>query len=112
MRLSEIGIRYLHFRDLAPGPALRDAEAAADKAEGIAKRKRTSLSKEFIDGYHRQCLDNFDTRKFLERLGPEARVVALFCVEREPTACHRSLLAERLKADGIEIGHVRPGDES
>jgi uncharacterized protein (DUF488 family) len=112
MRLSEIGIRYLHFRDLAPSPALRNAEAAADKAQGIAKRQRTTLSKEFIDGYQRECLDSFETRKFLERLGPEARVVALFCVEREPAACHRSLLAERLQADGIEVGHIRSGDES
>jgi hypothetical protein len=30
-------------------------------------------------------------------------------VERDPAACHRSLLAERLAADlGAEIVHLRP----
>jgi hypothetical protein len=36
-------------------------------------------------------------------------VAALFCVEREPDACHRSLLAERLAADlGVEVVHLLP----
>jgi len=39
--------------------------------------------------------------------------VALFCVEREPAACHRSLLAERLGKDlGIEVEHIIPGGTS
>ena len=109
-KLSELGIRYLHFRDVAPNPGLRDAQAAADKAEGIAKRKRTSLGDVFITGYKRECLDTFDSAAFVDRLGAEAKVVALFCVEREPAACHRSLLADRLERDlGVEITHVIPG---
>ena len=55
------------------------------------------------------CLQQLDSAKFLERLGPEARVVALFCVERDPRACHRSLLAERLQADlDCEVTHLTP----
>ena len=38
-RLAELGIRYLHFRDLAPTPALRQRQAEADKAAGTTKRK-------------------------------------------------------------------------
>jgi hypothetical protein len=31
------------------------------------------------------------------------------CVERDPEACHRSLIAERLAAeDGIDVTHLRP----
>jgi hypothetical protein len=33
----------------------------------------------------------------------------LFCVERDPEACHRSLIAERLADEyGLSILHLRP----
>jgi uncharacterized protein (DUF488 family) len=108
-RLAELGIRYLHFRDLAPPPTLRQRQAEADKAEGTAKRLRAVLSQAFVDGYREHNLATFDSRSFMANLGPEARIVALFCVEREPAACHRSLLAERLQRDlGVEVIHLRP----
>jgi uncharacterized protein (DUF488 family) len=44
-RLAELGIRYLHFRELAPSPELRKRQTAADKAAGVEKRKRTGLVK-------------------------------------------------------------------
>ncbi|MCI0333519.1 MAG: DUF488 domain-containing protein [Planctomycetes bacterium] len=108
-RLGELGIGYLHFRELAPDPALRQRQAEADQAAGTTKRKRTALGDTFITGYRHECLSAFGSRKFVERLGTKARVVALFCVEREPAACHRSLLAERLQQDlGVEIIHLLP----
>jgi uncharacterized protein (DUF488 family) len=108
-RLAELGIRYLHLIELAATPALRQRQFEADKAEGTTKRKRTALSEAFIAGYRREQLAAFDSRKFVEQLGPRARTVALFCVEREPAACHRSLVAERLQQDlGIEVTHLRP----
>lgn len=108
-RLAELAIRYLHLRELAPSPALRQRQAAADKAEGVAKRKRTALSEFFVTAYRAERLATFDSRKFVEQLGPGARVVALFCVEREPAACHRSLLAARLREDlGVEVVHLKP----
>jgi hypothetical protein len=34
---------------------------------------------------------------------------ALLCVERDPEACHRSLIAERLQRDhSFEIEHLGP----
>ena len=39
-RLAELGIRYLHIRELAATPALRQRQAEADEAEGTTKRKR------------------------------------------------------------------------
>jgi uncharacterized protein (DUF488 family) len=110
-RLAEMGIRYLHLRELAPSQALRDRQKAADKAERTTKRQRTLLSDLFITGYCEECLAAFDSRKFIEQLGSNARVVALFCVERAPAACHRSLLAERLHRDlGLEVVHLTPGE--
>jgi len=34
---------------------------------------------------------------------------ALLCVERDPEACHRSLVAQRLaERHGVEVVHLRP----
>jgi uncharacterized protein (DUF488 family) len=108
-RLAELGIRYLHCKELAPSHALRESQKKADKLERTAKRQRSELSQGFAAGYREECLRHFDGRKFLEQLGPQARVVALFCVERAPAACHRSLLAERLHHDlGLEVIHLTP----
>lgn len=109
-RLAEAGIRYRHFRELAPRPELRRRQAAADKAAGASKRRRAALAEAFIAGYREENLRAFDSRKFLEQLDADARVVALLCVEREPAACHRSLLAERLQQDlGAAVAHLTPG---
>jgi len=108
-KLAELGIRYLHFKDLAPSEALRERQYAADKADRVAKRKRTELGEVFVKGYNEEHLRSLDSRKFLEQLGPDARVVALFCVERAAAACHRSLLAERLRQDlDVEVVHLLP----
>lgn len=108
-RLAALGIRYLHLKELAPGQALRQRQAAADQADRIAKRQRTALSDAFVAGYREEHLRGFDSRRFLAQLGDQARVVALFCVERAPAACHRSLVAERLQADlGLEVVHLTP----
>jgi uncharacterized protein (DUF488 family) len=108
-RLAELNIRYLHLKELAPGKALRERQKTADKDGGIAKRQRTELSASFIAGFGAECLQSFDSAKFLERLGGQARVVALFCVERAPAACHRSLVAARLQRDlGLEVAHLTP----
>jgi uncharacterized protein (DUF488 family) len=108
-RLAELGIRYVHFRDLAPSPALRSRQTAADKQAHTRKRQRLALSPEFVAGYQQQCLAEFDSARFAQRLGPDAKAAALFCVEREAAACHRSLLAERPRKDlGVEVVHVTP----
>jgi uncharacterized protein (DUF488 family) len=114
-RLAEVGIRYLHFRELAPTPALRQRQAEADKAKGTTKGKRSALSEAFIAGYRAERLSALDTGKFVEELGTEARTVALFCVEREPAACHRSLLAEQLQHElgaECEVIHLMPNPDA
>jgi Protein of unknown function, DUF488 len=40
---------------------------------------------------------------------PADAASALFCVERDPEACHRSIVAERLAAEfGVPISHIVP----
>ncbi|RME95149.1 MAG: DUF488 domain-containing protein [Verrucomicrobia bacterium] len=108
-RLAELGIRYLHFRELAPDPALRRLQSDADKAERTTKRQRNVLSPPFVEAYLARYLAGFDSRAFIQSLGPTTRVAALFCVERAPEACHRSLVAQRLQEDlGLAVEHLLP----
>jgi len=108
-RLAELGIRYMHRRDLAPSKTVRERQYTADKLSKTAKRQRATLSPEFIDAYREEILADFDSAQFIADLGPEARVVALLCVEREPAACHRSLVAERLEEDlSVTVKHILP----
>jgi uncharacterized protein (DUF488 family) len=108
-RLAEAGIRYRHCVDLAPSRALRERQYAVDRADRVAKRQRTELSPTFVEGYTAERLGAFDSAAFCAQLGAEARVVALFCVEREAPACHRSLVADRLSRDlGVPVVHLTP----
>ena len=108
-RLAPMGIRYLHFPDLAPGSEVRARQAAADRLTRTAKRKRMMLSEDFIRGYREDHLRHLDGAGFLERVGRDARVIVLFCVERDPAACHRSLLAGGLQdLLDCEVLHLTP----
>ena len=108
-RLEELGIRYIYRKDLGPTKTVREKQAAADKATKTAKRKRTELGEAFIEAYHAECLNAFDPQSLLDELEPDARVVALFCVETAPEACHRSLVADKLvETFGLVIEDILP----
>ena len=108
-RLAELGIRYLHRKDLAPTQAVRDRQAEADKATKTAKRKRTTLGEAFVTAYHTECLAAFDSQSLLADLEEDAQVVALFCVEKNPEACHRSLVADKLRQElKLEVEDIMP----
>jgi uncharacterized protein (DUF488 family) len=108
-RLAELGIRYLHRKDLAPTKSVRERQAEADKVTKTAKRQRTALGKVFVEAYQTECLEHFDPQSLLDDLEPDAKVVALFCVEREPAACHRSLVAEKLADElNLQVEHIMP----
>jgi uncharacterized protein (DUF488 family) len=105
-RLAELGVEYVHRIDLAPSTEVRRAQYAVDAASGVGKRSRTELSEAFIQAYEEQ-LHDFDPRAFLDELATGGPVV-LFCVEREPSACHRGLVARRLAAAGAKVDHLTP----
>ena len=108
-RLTELGIRYIYRKDLGPTKAVREKQAAADKATKTAKRKRTELGAAFIEAYHTECLDAFDPQSLLDELESDAKVVALFCVEAAPEACHRSLVADKLaNTFNLEVDNILP----
>jgi uncharacterized protein (DUF488 family) len=106
-RLSELGIRYVHRRELAPTQKIRDRQAQADREAGEGKRSRTALAPAFVDAFRSERLAGFDSAGFIRELGQDVRAVALFCVESEPQACHRSLVSERLARDlNLPVEHL------
>jgi uncharacterized protein (DUF488 family) len=106
-RLGDLGIAYVHRLDLAPSTSTRGQQYAEDARVGIGKRDRAELAPAFKKAYAEECLNAFDAEGFLGEMGSE-QPVALFCVEREATACHRSLVAERLAGAGASVRHVLP----
>ena len=108
-RLAEMGIQYLHLKELAPAPELRQLQYEVDKAAGVAKRQRELLSRPFAAAYRETILANFEPESWLEQVGGDDRVVALCCVERAPAACHRSIVARKLEESlGLSVRHILP----
>jgi uncharacterized protein YeaO (DUF488 family) len=96
------------MKDLAPTTELRRLQYREDDRRGVGKRNRIALAPEYAARYTREILDPFDLGALVTEL-PDDSVTALFCVERDPQACHRSLVAERLRAEyGVAITDLRP----
>jgi uncharacterized protein (DUF488 family) len=105
--LSEAGISYSHLKELAPTTELRQAQYRADDRGGEGKRSRTVLSPEYAGGYTEEILERADLGPIVRWIGGSK--AALLCVERDPEACHRSLIAARLQRDwGFSVEDLRP----
>jgi uncharacterized protein (DUF488 family) len=101
--LAGAGFGYEHRKELAPTTELREVQYREDAKAGVGKRSRDRLAPEYVRRYTAEILD----RVVLE---PPSATSALLCVERDPEACHRSLIAERLAAEhGVAVTHLRPG---
>ena len=99
-KLRELGIKYLHILELAPTNDIRDLQKKDDEKLGTAKRDRSFLGNIFIKEYEEKILNHFDLNILLQNLSNiNSKKVVLFCVEHEPTACHRSIVAEKLKKE-------------
>jgi hypothetical protein len=106
--LAEAGFGYRHLPELAPTTELRHLQYAADDAAGVGKRSRRELAPEYAERYRREILDCADLGVLLDSL-PEDGIGALMCVERDPDACHRSIIARRLAdEDGFAVLDLRP----
>jgi uncharacterized protein (DUF488 family) len=105
--LASAGIEYRHHPELAPTTELRQLQYAEDARLGEGKRSRSRLSPEYVERYTREILDAVDLGPIVEAL-PRDGLGALFCVERDPEACHRSLIAQRMAEEhGLEVVHLR-----
>lgn len=96
-KLNDLEIKYGYVPDLAPTTEIRELQKEIDEEKGELKRERQELGKVFVIEYKNRILKNFDFEKFFESLDQiGASRVALFCVEENNEACHRSVVAERL----------------
>jgi uncharacterized protein (DUF488 family) len=106
--LAQAGIEYRHHLELAPTTELRHLQYAEDARQGVGKRSRVELAPEYTRRYIEEILDPVGVERLASEL-PGDGAGALFCVERDPEACHRSLVAARLAAEhGVSVTHLRP----
>jgi uncharacterized protein (DUF488 family) len=106
--LAQAGIDYRHHRELAPTTELRQLQYREDARQGVGKRERIRLAPEYVERYTKEILDRVDLAPIVEEM-PRDGATALFCVERDPEACHRSLIADRLtNRYGVRMEHLRP----
>lgn len=105
--LAEAGIGYSHLPELAPTTAMRQLQYEEDARKGEGKRSRTELAPAYAQHYTEEVLDRVDLDPVVRFVGDDR--AALLCVERDPEACHRSLIAARLEREhGIEVTHLKP----
>jgi uncharacterized protein (DUF488 family) len=99
-RLEDEGIAYAHFVELGDPKPGRDA-ARAGRYEA------------FHDIYTRH-LQRADSRIALQSLAGlvESEPTCLLCFERDPATCHRSLIANHLTMNGVNIFHLYADDPS
>ncbi|MFA5268228.1 MAG: DUF488 domain-containing protein [Methanoregula sp.] len=91
--LEAIGVSYLHLPEL-----------------GIESRRRRNLSEEGLVALLQSFEQELDSKgASLNRIKDLAKKekVALMCFEADVTECHRSLIAKKLRADGIEVVDLR-----
>ena len=108
--LADAGIEYRHLKELAPTTELRHLQYAEDAHTGVGKRSRVELAAEYVARYTDEILERADLGPVVDAM-PERAVTAMLCVERDPEACHRSLIARRLADEhGVRVLHLRPAD--
>ena len=105
--LAAAGIGYRHVKELAPTTELRQLQYREDDRLGVGKRSREALAPEYQQRYLSEILERAELADLVAEL-PGKGAAALFCVERDPEACHRSLIADRIAAEyGVPVTHLR-----
>src|SRR3954463_11341354 len=108
--LADGGIEYRHLKELAPTTELRHLQYAEDARLGVGKRSRVELAPQYVERYTREILDHVDLELIVDAM-PDDGAAALFCVERDAEACHRTLIARRIaERFDVPVVHLRPAD--
>jgi len=108
-KLADLSVRYLHETGLAPTNEIIKLQDKFDHEHKIQRRKREELTEIFKTAYKTKILSKFNIRQFIkdfEKSGTKKLV--LFCVEKSPNACHRSLVTGKIKElfPGIKVFHL------
>jgi len=91
--LMKTGILYQHIPELGTPPTLRK------------KMKNGGSLQRLLEGYTRHLSKNERAYESLSSL-IESKASAIMCFERDYTACHRQVLAEKLERDGFRVMHL------
>jgi len=97
-KIGQLSIRYLHEHRLAPSIEIMHLQKMSDEKNKIRRRDREELDVAFKKAYLDKILSKFDMKNFileLEKSG--SKKIVLFCVEKLPTACHRSLVTKEIR---------------
>ena len=91
--LAGIGVSYVHLADLGCAPASRHALWRGEEGATFFEEYRRRLSKR--------------PQAFADLLRQvRAAPCLLLCLERDPSRCHRAVLAERLREVGVLVDHL------
>ena len=105
--LGEAGIGYSHLPELAPTTEMRQLQYEEDARRGEGKRSRTELAPAYVERYTEEVLERVELKPIVRFVGGSR--AALLCVERDPEACHRSLIAARLERElNAPVTHLKP----
>ncbi len=97
-KLKSLSINYIHETRLAPTIPIMGVQDKSDKLHKVKRRERTELDDAFKKAYTDKILSKFDIKEFIGELEKSGcKKVVLFCVEKLPTACHRSLVTDKIK---------------
>jgi uncharacterized protein (DUF488 family) len=107
-KLKSLNISYHHIIGLAPTLEIRILQKHADHLYRVPVRKRQKLDPKFTDAYISNILSTFDFDDLFKDLSNNgAQRIAFFCVEEKPEACHRSLVAGKIKDKYLyEVVHL------
>jgi uncharacterized protein (DUF488 family) len=106
--LTGAGVDYAHHPALAPTTELRHLQYEEDARQRVGKRSRVALAPRYVERYENEILAPADLEPLVASM-PWGGAAALFCVERDPQACHRSLIAAKLADEyGATVAHLLP----
>lgn len=93
-KLKDLGIEYIYLKELAPTNEIREIQMKEDNDRRTLKKDRKRLSDNFISCFNSKILKDYDPEIFFNKFNSSIDNVVLFCVEKEPEACHRSLVTD------------------
>jgi uncharacterized protein (DUF488 family) len=97
-RLADAGIAYMHFIELGDPKPGREAARA-----GHYDEFRSIYARHLSENQSQIALAS------LEKTAEEA-TTCLLCFERDPSVCHRSIVAERLQLNGMNVFNLYGDD--
>jgi hypothetical protein len=97
-KIGQLSIKYRHEPRHAPTIEIMRVQEKSDEKNKIRRRDREELDASFKNAYLEKILSKFDVKNFIHTLEKSgSKRIVLFCVEKLPSACHRSLVTKKIQ---------------